>query len=479
MRYKEGFQRNQTVLFPETLDEYINEDNLIRFIDAYVEGLDIKELNFTYCEPKETGRKAYDPKIMLKLYIYGYLRDIRSSRRLEAESKRNVELMWLIQKLSPDFKTIADFRKDNTEAIKKVFKEFTLLCKRLGLFGSELVAIDGSKFKAVNSKDNCYTVNNLKKDIKEIDNLINEYIAEIKKTDKKESKLKKIKENELKEKIKKIKKERKELSKILEEVEQNPEKQKSLIDPDSRMMKFSGKQFDVGYNGQISVDTKHHMIVTAEITNEGNDLKQLNSITEKTKTILGKKEMKVVCDSGYFNEKEIVNNESSGTKCYIPAPKKGMKKADGTFGIEQFKYNKKKDVYECPNKKELTYRGTFKKEERIVRNYECSECNSCPIREKCTKSKGNRYILRSEYAGIINKVKKRTRLNKKILKKRSQTVEHVFGTLKSWMGYRGGFLLKGLEKVSCEFSLLAMSYNIKRSVNILGVRRLIEALKVA
>jgi len=479
MRYIEGEQRNQAILFPESIDEYIEENNLVRFVEAFVDSLDMKELNFTYCEPKETGRKAYNPGSMLKLYIYGYINRIRSSRKLEIETQRNVELMWLMKKLSPDFKTIADFRKDNIDSIKKVCREFTIFCKRLDLYGGELVAIDGSKFKAVNSKDRCFTKNNLKREIKEIDKNIDRYLKEIERVDKKEYKFKKVKKEELEQIIKDIGEKRKELSGMLQEIESGKRSQISLTDPESRMMKTSGKNFQVSYNGQISVDTKHHMIIESEITNQENDLNQLSNIAENTKQELGLEEIKVVCDTGYFNEKGIAKCENEGIECYIAAPEKHSNADEGMYGLEEFKYNKEKDVYICPEKKELTYASTYKKGEKELRKYECRECKICQNKTKCTKSKGNRYITRSEFSEVVEKVKERMKENRGFMQKRKETVEHVFGTMKQWLGYGGGFLLKGIKKVNCELKLIALSYNIKRAINIIGIKGLLKALETA
>ena len=479
MRYIKGIPRNQAVLFPESIDEYIEENNLVRFIEAYVESLDMKGLEFTYSDPKETGRKPYNPGSMLKLYIYGYLQRIRSSRRLETETQRNVELMWLMEKLTPDFKTIADFRKDNIKSIKKVCREFTIFCKKLGLYGGELAAIDGSKFKAVNNKEKCYTRNFLKSELKEIDIKIDQYLKEIEKTDKKEQKLGKIEKEKLEDIIKNIQEERKEVTRMLEEIENGTSSQISHTDPESRMMLTSGKGYQVSYNGQISVDSKHHMIIESDVTNEMNDMNQLNKMAEKTKQMLNTDTLKVVCDSGYFNEKEISECESNKIECYIAIPKKASNEDKGKYGLDEFRYDKCKDNYICPQGKELTYSCTYKKHKKIVRKYECFECKECPVKSGCTTSKTNRCLLRSEYVLEVERVKKRTKENKGILKKRKEIIEHVFGTLKQWLGYGGGFLLKGLEKVNGEFSLLTMTYNLKRAIKIIGIKEMIKFLETA
>ncbi|MEO8666859.1 MAG: IS1182 family transposase [Ignavibacteria bacterium] len=476
MRYIEGINRDQIILFPETVDEYVSEDNMIRFLDAYVSSLNMVELGFTYSEPKETGRKAYDPSDMLKLYIYGYMKKIRSSRLLESETQRNVELMWLMKKLQPDFKTIADFRKDNIESIKKVCREFTIFCRKLNLYAGELVSIDGSKFKAVNNKEKCYTRNYIKSELKEIDENINKYIKEIEKIDTQENKFSKLDPEELKQIIENLGKERQEIEEMLKEIENGNVEQVSKTDKDSRMMKTSGSGYQVSYNAQISVDTKHHMIVASEVTNQQNDLNCLSQIAEDSKQILELERLKVVCDTGYYSEKEINKCDNNNIECYVAVPKKFSNESEGKYGLHMFRYDETTDTYICPQSKEMTYRFTYSKGNRTLRRYESSQCSSCQQKKNCTDSKGNRYVNRSELEGIMEKVKSRMLENRDILKTRSKTVEHVFGTLKQWMGYGGSFLLKGIDKVNGEFSLLVMTYNLKRAIKIVGVHNLIKSL---
>ena len=481
MRYIKGTERNQTVLFPESIDDYVEENNLVRFIEAFVDTLNIKELGFVYSEPKETGRKAYNPASMLKLYIYGYIQKIRSSRRLEVETQRNIELMWLMEKLTPDFKTISDFRKDNIKSIKKVFREFTILCKRINLFGKELTVIDGSKFKAVNSKDRCYTRNFLKSELKEIDEKIEVYLKEIEKTDRNDQKPRKIEKAEIEETISKISKEREEIQKMLKEIESGEQDQISKTDKDSRMMKQPGGGYQVSYNAQISVDSKHHLIIENEVTNDGNDINQLSSMSEKSKEILEAESIKIAADTGYYKESEIEKCEKQGIECYIPSPKRSRNEKEGRYGAEDFQYDEEKDVYICPEGKELTYKSTYERDSKQIKRYGCSQNKQCPNKKNCTASKGNKIIYRSQYEQTIKRVQQRCRENPEIIHKRGSIVEHIFGTIKQSYGYGGGFLLKSLEKVKGEFSLMALVYNIKRVQNVLGgeVRvNLIPAKKV-
>lgn len=476
MRYIKGTERNQTVLFPESIDEYVEENNLVRFIEAFVDTLDMKELGFVYSEPKETGRKAYNPSSMLKLYIYGYIQKIRSSRRLEVETQRNIELMWLMEKLTPDFKTIADFRKDNIKSIKKVFREFTILCKRMNLFGKELTVIDGSKFKAVNSKDRCYTRNFLKSELKEIDENIEIYLKEIEKTDSNDQKPKKIEKVEIEETISKISKERAEIQKMLEEIESGEQAQISKTDNDSRMMKQPGGGYQVSYNAQISVDSKHHLIIENEVTNDGNDINQLSTMSEKSKEILGSESIKVVADTGYYKESEIEKCEKQKIECYVPSPNRSRNEKVGKYGAEDFQYDAEKDIYICPEGKKLTYRSMYERDSKQIRIYKCSQFKQCPKKQNCTTSKDNKVIHRSQYEQIAKEVQQRCRENPEIIHKRGSIVEHIFGTIKQSYGY-GGFLLRSLEKVKGEFSLMALVYNIKRVQNILGVEMMIKSLQ--
>lgn len=494
MRYIKGIEREQTILFPESIDDYVGDNNLVRFIDAFVNTLDMQELGFTYSQPKETGRKAYNPSSMLKLYIYGYTQRIRSSRRLESETIRNVEVMWLMEKLAPDFKTIADFRKDNISSLKKVFREFTLLCKKMNLFGKELAVIDGSKFKAVNSKAKCFTKGFLKSEIKEIDAKIDKHLKEIETIDREERNSKKIDKKKLESSIKEIREKREEVEQMLKRIESGEIEQISKTDKDSRMMKQAGGGYKVSYNGQISVDSKHHLIIDIDVTNEGNDLNQLSNMAIKSKEILkdeNKEEIqdtqkkteedenkfKVVADAGYHKGEEIAKCESEEIACYVPSPQRSPNEKEGRYGIDDFKYDKDKDLYVCPANEELTFRGTEDRDGNELRRYECSKCKQCTLRDKCIKSKGNKVIKRSQYEEALQTVRDRCKANRDIVKKRGQIVEHVFGTMKEAIGYGGGFLLKGLEKVSGEFSLMALSYNIKRVQSVLGIITMIELLK--
>lgn len=474
MRYIQGLSRKQVTLFPETLEEYIMEDNPVRFIDAFVDSLDLVDLDFKYSETKDTGRKPYNPGDLLKLYIYGYLSRIRSSRQLERECNRNVELMWLMRKLRPDFKTIADFRRDNVKAIKRVCREFLLLCRKLDLFGGELIAIDGSKFSAVNSNNRSYTKKKIEKIIKNIDKEISEYIKILDKNDNKESILNESSVSGLKEKIEYLKKRKEEIKDIEKQIESSGEGQVNLTDPDSRMMKTNrGK--DVSYNVQIATDSKNKLIVYHEVTNDINDQNQLSNMAIKTKQFLGVEKFEVVTDKGYYNEQEIKRCHDNKIDCYVPQPEKSHNKNLGLYTKEDFVYNHEDNSYRCPAGNKLTCRGQFKKACKQTMYYETSSCNSCGQKLKCTRSKGNRRIYRWIHEEIIEETKQKVLQNSQKIDLRKTLVEHPFGTIKHWMGYNS-FLLRGLDKVPSEMSLMTLIYNIKRTINILGVKKLIQVL---
>ena len=475
MSYIKGADRNQDVLFPPAMDDYIAEDNITRFIDYFVDDLDLKEMGFGRAEPEHTGRPGYDPRDMLKLYIYGYLNRVRSSRRLERECHRNVELIWLLRDLKPDFKTIADFRKNNRKAFKNVFRQFNLLCDGWALFGKKLVAIDGSKFKAVNSKDRNFTEERLRKKLAQIDKALKAFLKDLNNADKLEADHKEPTINELKTKIRSLKKRKKEYRELQKQLEASGETQISLTDPDSRSMPKSPK-VDVGYNAQVAVDDKHKLIVEQEVTNDVNDLNQLSSMAIAAQEALGVAKLGVVADRGYYNGSEIRICEDDGITLYIEKPDTSANKKLGLFGKSEFRYDPKKDVYVCPAEQELTYHYSTEEKGREISYYWTSACKSCPLRAKCTRGKQPRRITRWVDEEILEAMQARVRKNPEILKKRKAIVEHPFGTMKFWWDH-GSFLMRRLEKVRGEFSLTTLTYNIRRVVNILGVPAMVEGLK--
>ncbi len=478
MTYIRGVDRKQVILFPEVIDDYIEEDNPVRFIDAFVESLDLKKLEFTHSDLKPTGRPPYNPWDMLKLYIYGYLNQVRSSRRLEKEAYKNVEVIWLLKKLKPDFKTIADFRKDNKSAIKQVCKQFTLLCKKLELFGGELVSIDGSKFKACNSKKRNFNEVKLSKRIREIEARINEYLSELENNDKKEANVSKVSAEELNTKIDMLKDRKGEYKNLLKKLDASGESQISLTDPDSRAM-VNNQRIEVCYNVQVTVDDKHKLILDHEVTNEVKDNKQLGKMAKRAKEILDVDELKALADKGYYDSQEIKECVDNNIIPYIPKPNSTVsKKIDvpkPEFYKDKFTYDAKREVYLCPGGSELNYRNTAKHHGKMMRIYKNKDCVGCEFMHKCTRNKRGRIIYRWEHEEILEDMHKRVQDNKEMVRKRQWLSEHPFGTMKRAFN-QGYTLMKGMDKVGAELSLTVLTYNIKRVINIIGMDKLIEAV---
>jgi transposase len=475
MGYIEGEERKQTVLFPEVLDDYISDENPVRFIDVFIEELDLSELGFLKAIPKETGRPPYDPGDLLRLYVYGYLNRTRSSRRLETEAGRNVELMWLMRKLRPDFKTIADFRKDNAQGIKKVCREFTLWCKRLELFGGELVAIDGSKFRAVNSSKRNFTEKKLRRMLKEVDGKIEQYLKQLDQQDQQESGQRGLSPEQLKEKIARYKERRVQYEQWQSDLKGSGESQVSLTDPESRSMRV-GHGVEVSYNVQIVVDQKNKLLVEHEVTNEVIDLGQLSTMAKKAKETLGVEALEVVADRGYYNGEEVKACEQSGITAYVPKSNTSSNLKRGLFTKEDFIYEPDKDCYRCPAGKELSYRYQSLEQGRQMRTYQISGCKSCGLRSKCSiNKKGIRAIKRWMDEAILEAMARRIAENPEKVELRKNLAEHPFGTIKRAMN-QGYFLMRGLSKVGAETSLTILAYNFKRVMNILGVRKMMEAV---
>jgi transposase/ssDNA-binding Zn-finger/Zn-ribbon topoisomerase 1 len=463
------------LLLPEVIDDYVDPDNPVRFLDAYVDNLNLLELGFQTAIPKETGRPPYDPRDLLKLYLYGYLNNIRSSRQLEKATHRNLELIWLMRKLRPDFKTIADFRKDNPAALKQVCRDFSLLCKRLDLFGSELVAIDSGKFKAVNNKNRNFTKKTLRYLLKKIDLQINEYIQNLDQEDQAESKLKEPDAKELKSKISQLRAQKSQMKKIQRRLEQSDETQISMTDPDSRRM-HTPNGLDICYNVQFVSDDKHKLIVEHKVTNQASDYDQLADLAVQAKEVLDAETLDVVADMGYYDSHEIKKCAEDNLNCYIPKPIKSNNKNLGLFTKEDFRYDAEKDCYICPANQQLTYRFQAMKSGRQTKIYETSACPNCALKPQCTRSKRrNRRIYRWVDEAILEEMQQRVAQNPNKFHKRKQLIEHPIGTIKHWMN-QGHFLSRGLEKVSGEMALTVLAYNLKRVINIVGVKELIYAV---
>lgn len=474
-RFIEGKSRNQATLLPECLDDYIAEDNPVRAVEAFIDGLDLLALGFAGAEPATTGRPSYHPSDLLKLYLYGYLNRIQSSRRLERECQRNLELMWLIGKLAPDFKTIADFRRDNGEAIRKTCREFTLLCRKLDLFAQAIVAIDGSKFKAVNAHDRNFTRGKLEKRVQQIDQCIERYLTEMETADRQQSDVTEIRTARLREKIATLKKDMVELQEIEARLNESPSGQVSLTDPDARAMATSTSRGLVGYNVQSAVDVKHHLIVAHEVTNSGSDRRQLSRMAKLAKDAMEASDLNVIADRGYFSGDEILACEQDGITPYVSKPMTSEAKAEGRFDKADFIYDPQADEYRCPADSRLTWRFARVEGNHLINRYWSSDCPRCPIKEKCTPSQQRR-VSRWEHEAILEAMQRRLDMKPEAMKLRRQTVEHPFGTIKFWMGARH-FLTRTLERVSAEMSLHVLAYNMKRVIQIMGVQELIAVIQ--
>jgi len=475
-RFVEGVDRSQSTLFPERLEDFITEDNPVRVIDVFVEELDLRKLGFERVDPCTTGRPAYHPSILLKLYIYGYLNRVQSSRRLEREAQRNVEMMWLIERLSPDFKTIADFRKDNGKAIRCVCREFVVLCRQLDLFSQAIVAVDGSKFKAVNNRDKNFTSAKMKRRMEQIDKSIERYLGQLDSADREASSIAEAKTIRLKDKIAALKEEMQRLQVLEAQRLEAPDKQISLTDPDARSMATSGRGTGmVGYNVQTAVDAEHHLIVAHEVTNVGNDRSQLFNMATQARDAMGAEDLSVVADRGYFKGEEILKCHQAGIEVTLPKPQTSGSQAAGRFGKRDFHYVPEDNEYRCPAGERLIWRMTTQEKGQTLHRYWSSACPHCSIKSQCTPSLYRR-VTRWEHEEVLEAVQARLDRDPDKMRLRRQTVEHPFGTLKAWMGWTH-FLSKRLPKVKTEMSLHVLAYNLKRVINMPGTKRLIAAIQ--
>jgi len=472
-RFVEGEPRTQATLFPERIEDYIDEENPVRFIDYFVDGLDLEQLGFHGVNPKATGRPAYHPATMLKLYIYGYLNRIQFTRRLERECGRNLELMWLLGRLRPDFKTISNFRRNNGKAIRKVCAEFVGLCRKLDLFSQALVAIDGSKFKACNNRDKNFTPAKLQRRMQEIEKSIARYLSRLDRMDDEEPTTE-TQSGKLKDKIASLTAEVKRLKALEPEVLSAPDKQRSMTDPDARSMRSRGMGI-VGYNVQTAVDAQHHLIATHEVTNQNNDRDLLTAMGTQARTEMGVEELTVVADRGYYKSQEIKASEEAGLIPYIPKSHTSNNKAHGLFDKSDFRYLPETDEYQCPAGEHLPKRTTMMENGKTMVRYWSSNCQACKLKSKCTTGKERR-VSRWEHEEVLDRMERRLARDPQKMRIRCQTVEHPFGTIKHWMGATH-FQTRTLEHVKTEMSLHVLAYNMKRVMNILGVASLIEAMR--
>jgi transposase len=476
-RFVEGEDRRQGVLLPEYLDDWVSEENPVRAMDVFVDELDLGALGFEGVVPEATGRPGYHPGLMLKLYVYGYINQVASSRRLEREAQRNVELMWLTGRLAPDFKTIADFRKDNGPAIRAACRQFVELCRRLRLFTHAVAAIDGSKFKAVNTRDKNFTRASIKRRMEQVEASIARYLSALETADRQEGELAEAKAGRLKEKIARLREQMRDFQALEVEVHAAPDQQISLTDPDCRAMATNGKGTGmVGYNVQVAVDTEHHLIVAHEVTNVGHDRGQLANMAGQTKAAMGTESLEVLADRGYFDGEEVLACEALGAVPYVPKPLTSGAKADGRFGKQDFVYLPKENVYRCPAGRLLRYHmTTVERGLTLHRYWDRASCSGCALKARCTTSPERR-ITRWEHEAVIEAMQERLDRKPRAMRIRRATVEHAFGTLKAWMGATH-FEMRTLEKVSTEMSLHVLAYNLKRMIAIFGVGPLIQAMQ--
>jgi transposase len=475
-RFVQGAVRGQATLLPECLDDWIDENNSVRAIDAFVDALELVELGFAGVDPAATGRPSYHPAILLKLYIYGYLNRVQSSRRLEREAGRNLEVLWLLGRLVPDHKTIADFRKDNGPAIRKVCARFIDLCREIGLLTKTSVAIDGSKFKAVNNRDKNFTVGKVERRRAQLDESVARYLSQLDTVDLQDpSEVMAMKTVRLQDKLVKLKAEMDKLAAIETLMLASPDNQISLTDPDSRSMATSGRGSGVvGYNVQVAVDTEHHLIIAHEVTNSGTDRAQLANMGHQAKEVLGVDTLEAVADRGYYSGEEIKACDDAGIEVTLPKPMTSGAKSEGRFGKPDFVYLSDEDVYRCPAGEKLVYHMTSEQDGKLIRRYWTNVCRSCPLKSKCTPG-NERRIPRWEHEHVLEAAQKRLDGNPQAMRQRRETVEHPFGTLKMRMGATH-FLMKRLPRVATEMALHVLAYNFTRVMNIIGVRPLMTTI---
>ena len=474
MTHIAGLERDQLLLLPEAVDDYVGSDNPVRFIDAFVEGLDLAAAGFLRVEAKAMGRPGYAPGDLLKLYIYGYLNRVRSSRRLETECHRNIEVLWLLRTLKPDFKTIADFRRDNRAAFRAVFRQFVLLCRRLDLYGRELLAVDGTRIKAVNNKDRNFTRSSLREFIRRADEWLEDYLKRLDEGDVEDGATGGgARTKNLAEKIAALSEKRGRYQAMLAQLDRTGEDQISLTDPDSRAMAAHTK-VGVGYNVQVAVDAKNKLIVEQAVTNQVVDLGLLTQTAEPAREVLGVETIDVVADRGYFKIEDIEACEKTGCVPHIPKPQRGSSVREGLFRKDEFRYDAGLDAYVCPAGKLLTpiRRGRMRDLERTDYGNP-KACRACQLRARCTNDA--RSVFRLENEDVLDRMAERLKARPAILDRRREVVEHPFGSIKQWM-YQGAFLMRGLANVRAEFSLTALAYNLRRALNILGVEAMTAAV---
>jgi transposase len=462
MGYKKGVDRNQITMLPEAVDDFIAASSYVRFLDEFVSVFDLAKLGFSHGITAETGRPPYDPADLLKLYLYGFMNRLNSSRQLANACKTNLEVMWLLRRIEPDFRTISDFRKENGKAIRKLFRFFVKRIKELGVISGELVGIDGSKFAAVNSKDNNYSEKKLKKQIEHYDQRIKAYLRRLEENDASETETPELKE-QLEQQLELVKQRQEKKKEALKELRESGQKQISTVDPDSKRMK-AGDGTVVGYNVQATVEAEEKLIIDIEVTNNGNDLHELEKMATRAKEILERDSLKVAADSGYYRAEEVANCEKKDIETYVSKPNSPTSRF---FSKNDFTYLKEEDCYRCRAGQKLFFRGKIREHGRWLRRYETNACKTCALRPQCTSRKtGNRRITRFLDEELLEIAQDRVNSTPQIRTLRKSIVEHPFGTLKRRTN--GRFLTKGIFKVGTEAVLMALSYDLGRLFKILG-----------
>jgi transposase len=478
-RFIEGADRRQATLLPETIDDYVGEENPVRVIDAFVDMLDLAALGFNGVVPEETGRPSYHPATMLKIYVYGYLNQVQSSRGLERECHRNLELIWLTGRLAPDFKTIADFRRDNGRAIRRVCAKFVALCRNLHLLDVASVAIDGSKFKAVNHREKNFTHDRLARRMAAVEGTIDRYLAELARADRQHEvtgiAVPVAKVKCLTQSIETLKQKLRGFAALEAQMRASGEQQISLTDPDARAMTSqSHSGYVVGYNVQSAVDTRNHIIVAHEVSNVGIDRGYLSSMAGRARDALEAEEIEVLADRGYFKSEELAAGEEVGIEAYVPKPLTSNARAHGRFDRRDFVYNRERNLYVCPAGEHLTYRMTTEEVGKVLHRYWTNVCGACALKTHCTLGKERR-VSRWEHEDVLERAQERLDRRPDAMIVRRSTVEHPFASIKAWMGATH-FRMKTLKHVATEIALHVLAYNLKRVMAILGVPALLRAM---
>ena len=480
MNFISGWDRQQVHLLPERIEDYVGPDNLVRFLDAWVDTLDLRALGFRFPKADARGRgaPAYPPAELLRLYLYGYWHQIRSSRRLEAECGRNLELLWLLRKLTPDFKTIADFRKNNAAAFRAVLRQFNQLCRQENLFGGELLAIDGTKVKAQNAADQNWTQTKLEKQAARLETRLSEYLAALEQADRDESPRPAAAPTaaQLQEKIVRLRTRQSEVQTALTEMEKAGVSEVSATDGESRAMRSKGRHV-VGYNVQGVADAKHHLLVTTEVINAASDQGQLAPMAQAAQAALKIEAAAVVADGGYVKSQDIKDCQDAGLEPHLPAVQNSPSERAGLYGKEDFRYEAARDVYHCPGGAELSRRRQREDKGRVLFHYDNAQaCANCPLKSRCT-SAGHRTVSRWEHEERLERMAAKVKAAPEKLAARKTIIEHCWGTL-HWL-LPGGFIVKGLQKVRAEVSLATWAYNLRRALAVLGIEKLLAALRQA